>query len=319
MADQDLYSVLGVPRDADAEAIKKAYRALALKHHPDRNPGDKKAEDSFKTVNHAHEVLSDPKKRKLYDDFGEMGLREGFNPDAYRQWQSAGGGGSGSHGGAGFEDIFGGGGGSHVDFSELFGQYFQGGRGSAGSPFGPGVRSRPSRGRDLESEVTIDLPLAVRGGEVTLNVRGESVRVRIPAGAKEGTRLRIAGKGMPSPGGHPGDLVLAVKVEPHPWFWIEDNDLHVRLPVALVEAWRGAKLAIPTPHGEVTLRVPPHTTHGAKLRLRGKGVPGSARREASDLMVHIEIAPLPEAPATEEAIKALETVQATAARDDLRF
>ena len=322
MAEQDLYSVLGVSRDADADAIKKAYRVLALKFHPDRNPGDKKAEESFKSVNHANEVLSDPKKRKLYDDFGEMGLREGFNPDAYRQWQSAGGGG-GPHGGngGGFEDIFGGGGGAgaHVDFSELFGQYFQGGRGSGGSPFSAGSRGRAVRGRDLESEVTIDLPLAVRGGEVSLSIRGESVRVRIPSGAKEGTRLRIAGKGMPSPGGQPGDLVLLVKVESHPWFWIEEDDLHVRLPVALVEAWRGTKITIPTPQGEVTLRVPPHTTHGAKLRLRGKGIPGSAKREASDLMVHIEIAALPDTPATEEAIKALEAVQPTAPRDELRF
>lgn len=317
MAEQDLYSVLGVPRSADAEAIKKAYRALALKHHPDRNPGDKKAEEAFKSVNHAHEVLSDAKKRKLYDDFGEMGLREGFNPDAYRQWQSAGGGGPGAQGG-GFEDIFGGGGGGNVDFSELFGQYFQGGRGG-GSPFGPGGRGRAVKGRDLESEVTIDLPLAVRGGEVSLNVRGESVRVRIPSGAKEGARLRIAGKGMPSPGGQPGDLLLQVKLEPHPWFWIEEDDLHVRLPVSQVEAWRGTKVTIPTPQGEVTLRVPPHTNHGAKLRLRGKGIPGSSRREASDLMVHIELAALPETSETEEAIKLLEKVQPTAARDDLRF
>ncbi|MDB4931548.1 MAG: Chaperone protein DnaJ [Myxococcaceae bacterium] len=317
MAEQDLYKLLGVARDADADAIKKAYRALALKYHPDRNPGDKKAEESFKGVNHANEVLSDPKKRKLYDDFGEIGLREGFNPEAYRQWQSAGGGG-GHHSGAGFEDIFGGSGGGNVDFSELFGQYFQGGRAGAGSPFGGG-RGRAVRGRDLESEVTIDLPLAVRGGEVTLNVRGESVRVRIPAGAKEGTRLRIAGKGMPAQGGQPGDLVLAVKVDAHPWFWIEEDDLHVRLPVSTVEAWRGTKVTIPTPQGEVTLRVPPHTSHGAKLRLRGKGIPGSARREASDLMVHIELAALPESTATEEAIKLLETVQATASRDDLRF
>jgi len=318
MAEQDLYSVLGVSRDADAEAIKKAYRVLALKYHPDRNPGDKKAEESFKSVNHANEVLSDPKKRKLYDDFGEMGLREGFNPDAYRQWQSAGGGGA-PHGGGGFEDIFGGAGGGAVDFSELFGQYFQGGRGSGGSPFGSAGRGRPMRGRDLESEVTIDLPLAVRGGEVSLSIRGESVRVRIPAGAKEGTRLRIAGKGMPAPGGQPGDLVLSVKVEAHPWFWIEEDDLHVRLPIALVEAWKGTKITIPTPQGEVTLRVPPHTAHGAKLRLRGKGIPGSARREASDLMVHIEVAALPDAPETAEAIKVLETVQATVPRDELRF
>jgi DnaJ-class molecular chaperone len=318
MAEQDLYRVLGISRDADADAIKKAYRALALKYHPDRNPGDKKAEESFKGVNHAHEVLSDAKKRKLYDDFGEMGLREGFNADAYRQWQSAGGGGGGG-GGAGFEDIFGSGGGGNVDFSELFGQYFQGGRGAGGSPFGGGGRGRPVRGRDLESEVTIDLPLAVRGGEVTLNVRNESVRVRIPPGAKEGTRLRIAGKGMPSANGQAGDLVLVVKVDAHPWFWIEDDDLHVRLPVAVVEAWRGTKVSIPTPAGDVTLRVPPHTVHGAKLRLRGKGIPGSPKREASDLMVHIELAPLPDTPATEEAIKILETVQATVSRDDLRF
>jgi curved DNA-binding protein len=315
MAEQDLYSVLGVSRDADSEAIKKAYRVLALKYHPDRNPGNKKAEESFKGVNHANEVLSDAKKRKLYDDFGEMGLRDGFNADAYRQYQSGGGG--GSQGGRGFEDIFGGGGaGGHVDFSDLFAQHFPGGRASGASPFG---RGRAVRGRDVESEVTIDLPLAVRGGEVTLSVSGESVRVRIPAGAKEGTRMRIAGKGGPAPGGQPGDLVLAVKVEAHPWFWIEDDDLHVRLPVALVEAWRGTRVTVPTPQGEVTLRVPPHTVHGAKLRLRGKGIPGSARREASDLMVHIEIAPLPETPATEEAMKVLETVQPTAARDDLRF
>ena len=314
MAEQDLYSVLGVSRDADSEAIKKAYRVLALKYHPDRNPGNKKAEESFKSVNHANEVLSDAKKRKLYDDFGEMGLRDGFNADAYRQYQAGG----GSQGGRGFEDIFGGGGaGGHVDFSDLFAQHFPGGRASGASPFGG--RGRAVRGRDVESEVTIGLPLAVRGGEVTLSVSGESVRVRIPAGAKEGTRMRIAGKGGPAPGGQPGDLVLAVKVEAHPWFWIEEDDLHVRLPVALVEAWRGTRVTVPTPQGDVTLRVPPHTVHGAKLRLRGKGIPGSARREASDLMVHIEIAPLPETPATEEAMKVLETVQPTAARDDLRF
>ena len=186
------------------------------------------------------------------------------------------------------------------------------------SPFGGGRRG-PPRGRDLESEVTIDLPLAVRGGEVSLNVRGESVRVRIPAGAKEGTRLRIAGKGMPAPGGKAGDLVLDVKVEAHPWVWIADDDLHVRLPVSLVEAWQGTRVTVPTPGGEVTLRVPPHTAHGAKLRLRGKGIPGSARREASDLMVHIEVAALPEAPETEEAMKVLEKVQATVPREELRF
>ena len=321
MAERDLYAVLGVPRDASPEAVKKAFRAQALKHHPDRNPGDKKAEEAFKALNNAHEVLGDPKKRKLYDEFGEVGLREGFNPDAFRQWQGAG---AGAGGGPNLEDLFGaqGGGGGAVDFSELFGHMFQGGRGGpfAGAGGGAGGRTRSTRGRDLESDLLIDLPLAMRGGEVTLTSRGEPIRVRIPQGTREGGRLRIPGKGLPSAaGGHAGDLLLEVKIEPHPYFWIEDDELHVRLPVALAEAYLGTKATIPTPSGDVTLRVPPKTVHGARLRVRGKGVPGTAKRPAGDLTVHVEVAPLPAGPEVDEAIALLAKVQPDVPRDDLKF
>lgn len=322
MADKDLYAILGVPRDADAEAVKKAYRALALKHHPDRNPGDKKAEETFKDINHAYEVLSDARKRKLFDEFGEVGLREGFDADKFRAYQHAGAGG----GGVNLEDLFGGAGpgGGNVDFGDLFGQFFQGGPGGGrvrvnGVDMGGGA-PRPRKGRDLEGEVSVDFATAIRGGEVGLNLNGQSLRVRIPAGATDGTRLRLTGKGMPSPsGGKAGDLLLTVRVLEHASFWVEEDQLHVRLPVSIVEAWRGAKVKVPTPGGEVTVRIPPHTHGGSKLRLRGKGIPATTTREASDLIVHIELILPPESPEVEEAIKVLERAAQPDPRADLRL
>lgn len=317
MSDTDLYAVLGVPKSADAEAIKKAFRASAMKFHPDRNPGDKSAEDSFKKVNHAYEVLSDPKKRALYDEFGEVGLREGFDADRFRQWQSAGAGG----GGASYEDFFGQGAGGNVDFGDIFSQFFGGAGGGGarvyvgGDP--TGRTRRQMKGRDLEGEITVDFADAVRGHEVGLNVNGNSIRVRIPPGAQEGSRVRIAGKGVPSPaGGPPGDLLLTVHVTPHASYWLEDNDLHVRVPVTVIEAWKGAKVTVPTPTGEVTVKVPPRTNTGAKLRLRGKGVPKS---KPTDLIVHVEIV-LPEAtPEVEAAMEALEKASASNPREALAF
>lgn len=314
MADTDYYQVLGVPRGADADSIKQAYRKLALQHHPDRNPGNKKAEETFKRINQAYDALSDPKKRALYDEFGEMGLREGFNADQFRQYTNM----RGGVGGVNIEDLFGGmPGGAGGDPSSIFEQFF-------GGP--AGVRMRGSRGAapprqgpDLEGEVTIDLPTAVCGGEIGVNVNGSTLRVRVPAGTREGHRLRLAGKGIPAPGGRPGDLLLTVHVREHPSFWREDDDLHVRVPVSVAEAWRGAKVKVPTPDGEVTVRVPPKTDSGARLRLRGKGIPESATREAGDLIVHIEIV-LPRGSAdVEEAISALERAQSTDPRADLSF
>jgi curved DNA-binding protein len=286
MAD-DLYGVLGVPRNAEADAIKKAYRKLAGQLHPDKNPGNKAAETRFKEVNHAYDVLSDAKKRKLYDEFGEEGLREGFDPDrvrAYRDWSSrqrrA-----GPSSGAGdnsqtfdFEDVLGGGAGAG-GFGDLFGDLI----GRSRRPRGP------TRGPDLESEITIDFASAVRGATLELRPQGHAsapVTVRIPAGAADGSRVRIASQGGPSSSGGPsGDLVLTIHVTPHPHFRRDGDDLHLDLPVTISEAYHGAKVKVPTVDSSVTLKIPARSQSGHVLRLRGKGV-AKKGRAAGDLYVH---------------------------------
>ena len=285
---EDLYATLGVPKTADADAVKKAYRKLAGKLHPDKNPGNAGIEARFKQVNHAYEVLSDPKKRKLYDEFGEEGLREGFDPErmrAYREWaarQSRGGSTSGRYPGgvsgqtADLEDLFGGSGGGIED---LFGDLMGRGRRQRG----------PSKGPDLESEITIDFASAVRGTSLELRPQGhgaEPVTVRIPAGASEGSRVRIPGQGAPSPNGGPrGDLVLSVHVTPHPHFHREGDDIHLDLPITIAEAYHGAKVRVPTLDGAVTLKIPEGAQSGQVVRLRGKGVARKGR-PTGELYVH---------------------------------
>lgn len=323
MAQQDLYAELGVPRNADAETIKKAYRKLALQFHPDKNPGNKKAEERFKKINHANEVLSDPKRRVLYDEFGEVGLREGFDAERarqYAQWHAQ------SGQGPEMSDLFEGDPGQAVDFGTIFDRLFgeqmrRGGAGrrrspfggaaayGAGGPFGGFAESAvPRRGGDLEGEVTIDFAQAVRGGEVSLNINGTPVTVRIPPGAKEGSRLRIPGRGVPATGrGVAGDLILTVHVRPHDYFWLEDSNLHIRVPITLGEGYFGAKIRVPTPTGDVKISVPPQTSSGAKLRIPGKGIPASKNRPASDLIVHLFIM-VPDAK-SDEIRSAVETVE----------
>jgi curved DNA-binding protein len=290
---QDLYATLGVPKDAEADAIKKAYRKLAGQLHPDKNPGDKKKEDRFKQVNHAYDVLGDDKKRKLYDEFGEEGLREGFDAEkvrAYKEWQSrqGRGGGRAAHYG-----------GQPVDLEDLFqgGHEGQGGPGGFGDLFGDLIgrtrgRRGPTKGPDLESEITIDFGSAVRGATLQLHPNGQAttpVTVRIPAGADEGSRVRIAGHGAPSnTGGPPGDLVLTIHVTPHPHFRREGDDLHLDLPLTVAEAFHGAKVRVPTVDGSVSMKVPERTQSGSTLRLRGKGVARKGRT-AGDLYVHFLI------------------------------
>ena len=317
---KDLYSVLGVDRKADADAIKKAYRKLATKLHPDKNPGDKAAEARFKEINHANDVLSDAKKRGLYDEFGEEGLREGFDAEqarAYKQWQSQGGGargGGGIPGGVRIEDLFGGQGGG---IGDMFGDLFN--RGGAG-----GARRRPrqTRGADLEAEITIDFASAVSGTTVQLAARNgssEPVTVRIPAGAEEGSRVRIAGQGAPAPvpDGQAGDLLLLLHVRPHAFFKREKDDLHLDLPLTVAEAHRGAKVRVPTFDGPVTMKVPPHVQAGQQMRLKGKGVARKGR-EAGDLYVHFQVVlPQGDDPALEKAIDELAKFQTEDPREKI--
>jgi len=286
---EDLYAVLGVPKNAEADAIKKAYRKLASQLHPDKNPGNKAAEARFKQATHAYEVLSDGKKRRVYDEFGEEGLREGFDPErvrAYRQWSSRQGRGGAAEGPGGFqgqtvdlEELFGGGGGGGGGFGDLFGDLMGRGRRPRG----------PTKGADLESEVTIDFASALHGATLELHPQGEGgnpVTVRIPAGANDGSRVRIAGQGAPSPNGGPrGDLVLTLHVTPHPHFRRERDDLHLDLPITIPEAYHGAKVRVPTVEGSVSLKVPEHTQSGHVVRLRGKGVARKGRAPG-DLYVH---------------------------------
>jgi len=308
---RDFYSVLGLSRGASADEIKKAYRKLASKLHPDKNPGNKSAESQFKEVNRAYEVLSDAKKRALYDEFGEDALREGFDPDRMRQykaWANQQGAGGGS-GGVPFnlEDLLRGAGGQGgVEFGgapgmgDIFGDLFGGGRRR---------RRGPSRGPDQESEITIDFSAAVQGGTFTLRTgeSGEPITVRIPPGADEGSKLRIAGQGAPgSNGGSRGDLLLNIHVRPHPFFRREKNDLHLDLPITPAESYEGAKVKVPTPHGPVTLKVPPHTQSGQVTRLKGKGV--AKKNDApGDLYVHFQIQlPTADTPELKSAIETLE-------------
>ena len=297
----DFYAVLGVPKDADAATIKKAYRKLARDLHPDKNAGNKAMESRFKEVNRAYEVVGDEAKRKLYDEFGEEALREGFDADkqrAYKQWQSRAGNGAG--GGFGTRDPRG-----AVNLEDLFSGAVPGGRAGEGDPFGDlfGRASRrrgPVKGRDYEQELTIDFVSAVRGTSLQLRNPSspEPVTVRIPPGADEGSRVRIKDQGAASPNGGPnGDLILVIHVEPHPLFERDGDDLTLEVPITTSEAIKGAKVKVPTFDGEVAVKVPPGTNSGTKLRVRGKGVVRKGR-EPGDMylrfMVHVPAGTTPE-------------------------
>jgi len=325
MAD-DLYRLLGVSRTDDAETIKKAYRKLASQLHPDKNPGNKTSEAKFKEVNHAYDVLGDADKRKLYDEFGEEGLREGFDAErvrAYKGWSSRQGSqgrgrarpGPDGYGAGSLDDMFGGGG-STANLGDIFGDLLGGNA--------RGRRSRgPSKGPDLESEITIDFPSAVRGATLELHPQGQNaspVTVRIPPGADEGSRVRISGQGGPSSNlGPRGDLVLTVHVEPHPHFRREGDDLHLDLPITIGEAYHGAKVRVPTVDGAVSMKVPPRAQSGQTVRLRGKGVARKGRPEG-DLYVHF-LVQVPKDPdnAAKELIDKLAEFQADDPREGIEL
>jgi curved DNA-binding protein len=325
---RDFYGILGVSRGASVDEIKKRYRKLAAKLHPDKNPGDKTTESQFKEVNRAYEVLSDPKKRALYDEFGEDALREGFDPDRMRQYRAWTNQGAGARGGAGTNIPFdindflrrsgGGATAADGDFNE------GGGMGDLfGDLFGGRKRRRgPARGGDQESEITIDFGMAVKGGTLTLRTSesSEPITVRIPPGAAEGSRLRLAGQGGRSPnGGASGDLLLRIHVRPHPFFRREGMDLHLDLPITPGEAYEGARVKVPTADGAVSLKVPPHTQSGQILRLKGKGVV-KKNAEPGDLYVHFQVQlPTSESDELRKAIKTLDSAFAGDPRESITF
>lgn len=261
---ENLYKTLGVEKGASAEDIRKAYRKLARKYHPDVNPGDKKAEDVFKKISTAYEVLSDDKRRASYDEFGDASLQGNFDATRAREhsrWQSA------RQQRSPFGD-----GPADFDLSELFG------------------RARgPARGADLQAGFRMTLRQAIEGAEVSVDVPGQGpLRVRIPPGADNGSVIRIAGKGHPGGrGGPPGDLVISTEVLPHQWLRREGLDLHMTLPVDLDEAYNGASIDIPTFDGPVVVKIPPRSQNHAKLRLRAKGIKRKETR--GDLIIELDV------------------------------
>lgn len=266
----NLYETLGVKRDASADDIRKAYRKLARKHHPDVNPGDKQSEDKFKAISTAYEVLSDTQKRSAYDEFGDASLQGGFDPARareYARWQER------RERSSTFQGTgVGGGGPTEFDFSELFNR-----------------RRGPSRGQDLHAEFQMDLRQAVEGAEVSVDVPGQgTVRVRIPPGAETGSVIRLAGKGSPGARGGPaGDLVIQTEVLPHPVLRREGQDLYLTLPVTLDEAYNGGNVDVPTFDGMVVLKIPPRSQNHARLRLRGKGIERKGVR--GDMFVELDV------------------------------
>lgn len=263
---ESLYQILGVEKTAAADDIRKAYRKLARKHHPDVNPGDKKAEDTFKKVSTAYEVLSDEKRRAAYDEFGDESLQGGFDANKareYARWQN-----TRRQRASNFDQ-----GPSEFDFSELFGRAARG----------------PMRGSDIHASLRMELRQAIEGTEVSVDVPGQGpIRVRIPPGADDGSVIRLAGKGSPGGrGGPPGDLVITTEVTPHPWLRRDGLDLHMTLPIDLDEAFNGASVDVPTFDGPVVVKIPPRSQNHAKLRLRGKGIKRKDNR--GDMIIELDV------------------------------
>jgi molecular chaperone DnaJ len=349
---RDYYETLGVKRNASAEEIRKAYRRLARKYHPDLNPGDKAAEEHFKAVQEAYDVLSDPKKRKMYDQFGFYSDKAyPGDTGAYQAPRGAG----FDFRGFDFSDFMGGGRTETGGFADLLNQFF--GRGAKRQP-----QQAPERGADLEYALNIDFWQAIRGTQVRLKInrhetcgacggsgtaggtrtvcpecngsgtvsqmagamrfsltcprcdgRGflrntcpvchgdgrtvqpEEVEVRIPPGVASGSRLRVAGKGNAGVmGGPPGDLYITVRVEPHPFFERDGDDIKIKVPITVWEASLGAKIEVPTIDGRALLKIPQGTQNGQKFRLREKGVYNSRKGIRGDQIVEVEVlAPSP--------------------------
>ncbi|MHB8418046.1 MAG: DnaJ C-terminal domain-containing protein [Myxococcales bacterium] len=286
--ERELYEILGVPRTATAEEIKSAYRRAARKHHPDVNPGDKAAEERFKEVAAAFDVLGNPEKRKLYDELGADAQKIGFDPEkakAYRQWRAA-----RERTGPGVEF-----GGQEIpfDLGDIFGDIFGG---AAGGRVWRGRAQGPQAGQDVEATLVVDLADSITGAERRLELERPGrpshakLEVKIPKGAVDGTVVRLAGQGSAGiRGGPPGDLLLTIQLRPHPLVRRDGRDLSFDLPVTLGEAIDGAEVKIPTFEGPVHLKIPAGSQSGRRLRLRGKGLPDLRGGTRGDLYAVVQV------------------------------
>ncbi|MCB9418557.1 MAG: J domain-containing protein [Ardenticatenaceae bacterium] len=285
---KDYYQTLGVSKQADEKEIKRAYRKLAQKYHPDKNPGNKSAEEQFKAINEAYEVLSSPENRAKYDQLGQNYHRYqqmGGNPADYdfSQWFS--GGGRGQRVNVDFGDLFGGSGGMSDFFNAIFGGGMRQQRPTGMNDY----FSRQSINPDIEQTVEISLEEAYHGATRTFSQNGDQFTAKIPAGAKTGSKIRLRGKGNQGPQGR-GDLFLVVKVLPHPTFKRAGNNLHVTVRVDVLTAVLGGKVEVPTLTGPVHLTIPAGTQGGQTHRLKGKGMPQlNDNEQKGDLLAEINI------------------------------
>lgn len=336
---KDYYKILGVGRQADAAELKKAYRKLAAKHHPDRNPDDPDAERRFKEVGEAYEVLKDPEKRKLYDQVGSdwkryrqnggdasgfdwsryagQGQGGGFRVNLEDLFAEAAGAGAGSTGRGGGAGGFGGAGGAS-SFSSFFETLFGGGApgagaGRGGGGFGgygargagpaggfEGRRGTQATGADMVADLQVDLEDLLGGVEKQIRVRGRQLRVKVPAGFEDGKKLRLRGYGQPADGGRPGDLVLTIRVRPHPDFERDGAILRRTFPLDLFTALTGGEVRVNTLSGAVKLRIPASTQGGTVFRVPGQGLPDATTGRRGDLLLTARIQ-LPEGLSQEEA------------------
>lgn len=289
---KDYYKILGVDRKASGDEIKRAYRKLALKTHPDRNPGDNKAEEQFKEINEAYQALSDPEKRARYDQLGE----------SYTQWQQRGapGGGfnwdqwsapgqarqAGNVRVGGLEDLFG------DDFSDFFRSIFGGmpNMGTAGQARGGAQRGRRAAAPSYQQEVVISLAEAHKGSTRRIELDGRRLEVKIPAGARTGTKVRVANAVPTGVEGQKGDLYLVIKIADDPRFEVKGNDLHTNVTIDLFTAVLGGEVTVETLGGNVVLTIPPGTQPGRTIRLSGRGIPRLKTPDRhGDLFAHIKV------------------------------
>ena len=324
---EDYYKTLEVRRSATPEEIEKSYKKLARKFHPDLNQDDPSAKEKFQKVQQAYDVLSDSEKREMYDQFGEN----------FENMESAGGArGNPFRGGSGQQFEF--------DLGDLFGQSGGSPFGGGGSPFGGGAgmgdlfgqfakqqaggqgsRRGPTRGSDLKHQIQVSFHDAVLGGETHLSVqqsdgKTKTISAKIPAGIEDGKSIRLRGQGQPSPtGGAAGDLLITVHIQPHPFFRRKGKNLEVDLPVTVAEAALGAKVDVPTPKGTISLTIPPATSSGKRLRLKGMGVQPK-QGAAGDLFVVVQIVlPAELDEASKQLLESLAKQQTDNPRSELKW